>query len=492
MSACTSTRSPVSVHADPDPPVNTPPIPASPRRPPPDEAVVILVDSMLEAPRDEMLQLRAMISLMRMSTDPCNCRLLGHSGCIQTCLHAMRNFPHNGHITKAGCMFLANICFSCEENKGRVRELRGIQFALRMMTHLEDDEEFQNWACLLLRNLTSESQESQVMASQAGVLEVLHRTLKRFDWNSSLQVHGIATVGNIACVGLHCQMEVREKGCIELVVDAMRRHVGNDHVQRHCITAMKNICMDNGRNQRVFKELGSIDLLTELMRKCGSNARLMVHACHTLRYMCFEEGVRDMVGKNGALILMTEWLERISVEVGGAGVAVVLKAVSNATFSPDENKQIVARCGGLEQVMNVLNVHKDDCDVVDAGLRVFRNMSDMGGVNCQMLADNDVYCYAYGRVEKFEGHESIFEHYLAMVTKAVSVSYDEERVGIGLEALTCLIDDRLGRYANNVEVHKLGRSLKVTLEDHAQVAQEAANRRKKSKSLIFRLKKMTS
>lgn len=461
------------------------------KRPEPLRAVAILLDSMLGNDSDEKLQLRAILSLLRMSEKDEERGLVGESGCLQAAIGAMRGFPDNAQIACSGSMLLANSAFESNENKDRIRHCRGIELLVALMNRREYDEEFQCWACLALRNLTNRCEKNQVLAGEIGTLEVLHRVLRRFDWNKKLLAQGVATLGNIACGGLDSQLRLRDCGCIDVVVDAMKRYPESLSVQEHCILSLKNICHQNGKNQRTVGELGGVELLTEVMRKHQSRPGLLVKVCTTLRYMCFEEKIRDIVGRNGALILIIEALDRVSSQCSVEEVGLVLKALTNATFSPDENKQIVVRCGGIDEVMKVLQKHKDDEEVIESGFRVFRNVSDRGGVNCQLLENANVFSFAMARVEHFKEYAGITEHVFAMVLNAIHLRYDEERIGMPVTELKSVVIRQMAILSTSVQVQKLGRDVLVLLEKAEELVIDIP-KKNRTKLMLGRLKRIAS
>lgn len=461
-------------------------------RPEPQQAVVILLDSMLANGEDENLQVKAIISLLRMSEISEERELLGSSGCLQAAIAAMKNFPDSSKIANSGCMLLANAAFDSVENKGRIRRCRGIELLVALMSRREFDEEMQCWACVALRNLTNLSEENQELAGSIGSLEVLHRVLRRFDWNKTLQTQGIAAIANIACGGLESQVRIRDSGCIEVVIDAMKMYPDNMAIQEQCVLALQNVCVKNGKNQRTVGELGGVELLTEVMRKHKSQAKLLAMVCSTLRYMCFEEKIRDIVGRNGALILMLDALQVVSDQCGAAEVEQVLKALTNATFSPCENKQVVARCGGVAGVMKVLVKYNDEAEVVESGLRVFRNVSDKGGVNCQVLETEGVFKYGLERLESFKEHSGITEHAFAIVVNGIHLQYDAERVGMSLGELRSLVIKQMSILPTCVQVHKLGREIAELLEKFEKQEVQAPLKKKRTKLVLEKLKRVAS
>lgn len=467
-------------------------LPGEVDRPEPATAASILMDAMLARQGDEELQHKAVASFQRMAEADANRLLLGRSGCIQTVITAMRGFSGNSVLVRRGCSFLANIAYRSEENQKRVVDCRGVELLATLMRLREDDAEFHRGACHVLRNVTEGPVYIQKHAVHSGVLESVQRTLKSFEANADLQVHGIAAIGNIARSGLETQQRIRECGCIDAVIDAMRTHSSNFALQEKCVNTLRNVCHQNETNQRLVGEQGGIELLTVLLRENQDNPRFLVEVCSTLRYMSFVEENRSLMGKNGALVLIVESLQPVSNHCGGREAEKVLKALSNATFSPQENKQVLVRGGGLQVIMHVLTKLQNDADVLSCGLRVLRNVIDQCGVNGQQLAEMGAYSFAVERAERFKSHEGVSENLFAILVDATELEYDEGKLGISLNALQDMISQRLENLSESAPVQHLGRGLLAHLQRLEICMKAAAERGNRKKSLLRRIRRTIS
>lgn len=460
-------------------------------RPEPHQAVVILLDSMLANANDEDLQVRAILSLIRMSGREEERTLVGESGCLQAAMTAMRNFPNSSRLLCRGNLLLATAARDSLENKKRISRGRGIEMLIALMSRCEYEEEIQCSACNALKHLTQHCEENQKVAGECGISAVLQRSLKRFYWNKALQTDGISTIGNVACAGLDYQKKLRDCGCIDVIVDTMKRFSESVTVQERCVVAIKEVCKDNSSNQRAVRQSGGVELLTEILRKYRTETKLIVMLCSTLRYICFEEETREAIGRNGALILLLSILEPVSKNGERGDVVTVLQALTNATFGPDANKEVIARCGGVGDIMKVLTDLEDEAEVIESGLRVFRNVSDTSGVNCQLLENGNVFKYAVDSIERFQQNAGISEQAFAIVINGIHGEYDERRIGLSMNALKDVVELQLNLLSTSIAVQKLGRDLLKKIQGLEIVQSDGASKKSRSR-VLSTLKRIAS
>lgn len=458
-----------------------------------DVGISILVDTMVTSPKDVELQLQIVMSLLRLSTVKENHKLLGYSYAIHASVMAMRTYPLHPYLPRCVCMFLANVSFNNSGNRERIQDCRGLETVYRLMAYLDEDEELQTWGCLMFRNVTTNSKPFQEFVGEMGFLVILRRALNRYPENRNLQVQGIATIANVASGGLQCQWLIRDSGCVDAVVNVMRRYSNVRKIQMHCLAAIRNMCDDNPRNQVVVRELGAIEMMMNLISNYGDSI-MVVDVFRTFRYLCFDCGTREVLGKNGAIVIMLESLEMVSTDMGEDGIESILKALSNATYSPDENKQILIRCNGIEMLMKILDRYRDVYKVIDAGLRVFRNISDKGGVNCQLLGDGGVFAFALDRIQVFPDEPSILEHYLAMVINCMENCYNENLLGMSMASMRSYAEEKMVVFCDNIDVRKLGIAMEGLFNSHERTMQENAKKKNtvKRKSMFQRLKAIAS
>lgn len=461
------------------------------QRPPPEQAVKILADAMLNSPDDEKLQLKAIISLVRMSAKDDEREIIGHSQCIMATIRAMKAFPGNQNISRRGCVFLANSAFQCQVNKDKIRDHGGIDVIIKQAMKEENDEELQLWTFLALRNLCNQSEQNQLEAEACGALGILQKGLRRYLGNKSLQTHGVASVASIAGGGLNCQMRLRETGCIDAVIESMKTHFSGSAFMEHCLVALTVICQQNENNQTRCWELGVVEVLADILRLKKSSPDLLLKVCLTVRQLCFNKLVRVDAGRAGIVNRILEEQEDIKNRHGAEGAVAVLKALSNAVCDVDENMKIFTRCGGTEAMMKLLLEFLANAEVLGSGLRLFRNICDETDVNYEYLKGSSVFKFSLDCIELFKDDANITEHAFQLVLKTLKRGLQDGLFGKSAEELRELVQGQLERLYSHAGVQKTCHALLKALDTEAPSLQPAMVRRKSS-LLMGKLKKTFS
>lgn len=461
------------------------------------EDAAALFDSMLVNPLDQSLQLRAILFMLRISRDCDGRQIIGESGLIQSTIIAMRNFPQNTHIAYNGCIILGNVSSGCEENKYRIRKYRGIHLIIAMMDRKEFDPDFHSWASFALQSITNDCQQNQKEAGARGALEIFQRVLKRYHSHKRLQTYGSAVIGNIASASPEYQRRARESGCVDIVLNAMKNHSSSALLQGLCIMAIMHICYKNEKSQLLIGELGGIELLANSMRRYNTNDELLLNSFAAIHHLCFVEDMRRDVGCCGIIVMIVDFLQRLvgrDGEEAGEEAEVVLEALRVATVSPDENRQKLIKCGGIKKIMNVVEYYRDNAAVVESGLRVFRNICDRGGVDCQMLGAAGVFSFAIEHVERFKTHAGISEHTFSLLYMASVIGYEEGFIGVTLAHVKSVVSQQLETLKTHAQVQKLGSEILSFLDgEEARYAEAYAKRNRRGKnSMLGRLRKAAS
>lgn len=450
-----------------------------------DDSVAILHDAMLATPADQDVQLRAITSLIRISAMDDLRLLVGDCGCIQTTISAMRSFPENVSLISKGCMVLANCAFCSEQNKNRIMDCRGIELLIALMGKQESNPDFLRWACLALRNLTHASKENQIEAASFGSMDVLQRILHKNCHFEQLLTQGVAAIGNIAGGDLDCQMRTRESGCIDVIMTAMK-YFSSCSFRGHCMISIKKICDRNEKNQMKVLELSGIELIEETLRTNPDNASIILKAFVAIRALCFHERVRGVVGRTGLLGTMLKTLPIAFEKQGGEVASAALKALNNATFSPEANKSILVRCGGIKTIMDLLRVYGENAETVEMGLRVFRNLSSRDGSNYEALAGGRVFSCALDQLGRDPPNANICEQVFVIISSALSAKLDVESFGRSSTETADVVRDQMVVLELNGTTQQIGKGILVALESITLVPNAVCPRRKSRFSHLLR------
>lgn len=382
------------------------------------EEVVIIVDKLLECPDDEDLHLRALRSLRRISTTHEGRELIGSYGGIQIVADCMGKFGKNSNSLAAmSCVVVANLSFRSDGNKDKVRRARIIDFIFDLLRRENMSAEEMSHVCHAVQNITSGSTKNQVYMGAYGGIEALCLALKRHMGCAELQLQALGAFGNIARGGKTCQMKIREGGGAELILQAMRERSNNLAIQAKCAVALKNLCESNDRNSRVIGGFGGVDQIVQAMKTFSSETSLQAQACAALRFLSFDEENRERLGKNGGVVCIVEAI--VVVQKDPDGLDHVLKALSNATFDHNENKLVVARCGGVETIMSILSADAH-APIIEGGCRVLRNLTDCSEDMRRTIREAGVMSAAVEYLRLRRDEAAIIEHAIALLLNLIA------------------------------------------------------------------------
>lgn len=452
----------------------------------PTEAIVALIDSMLATPDDEELQLKAIISLRKFSTNDGLRQFIGESGGVAVVSTVMRAYPRNEHLVINSFMLLANLAFENSENKDLIRKVNTIEKVISLMGQHQEHEEIQGWACLALRNFSNNNKNNQMRLANGGI-ESITKAMKRFTKSKQVQIHGSAALGNVAAGDLTCQMRCRDLGGINVILDAMQDNVLSSSLQEHGIVAIRNLCVKNQKNQRRIGELGGIELLVQAMTAHQDVRSIQLKACAAIRYLAYDATNRELLGRNGALTMIVKALEIIdsSSSHGTEEADHILKAMSNATFDNSENKRVLGRCNGIDVVFTVLEAHSQAPEIQESCLRVLRNISDGVKENCTALLKRGVLQKCLRNMEKFKTHAGINEHSIALLYNLTCYEPLAEEHGTCIENMRAVVVERLEIFADNPAVQSEGRDLVINLNRLKRIKTATTVRRDRNKGSVL-------
>lgn len=466
---------------------------SSQARPEATKAVIVLLDSMLAHQNDESVQLKAILSLLRMSLNDAERKLVGDSGCIQPVIADLTLFPRNEHILYNGCKLLANVAFNCDDNKNRIRQCNGIDVIVNVMKEEPNNEELHIHASLVLRNATHGCRKNQLRARVIGAIDVLSDTLKRFPCNKKIQTNTISAVGNIACASMDCQMRIRESECIELVLFAMSQHASSSTVQNHSMVAIRNICNDNEKNQQRVGEKGGVKLIAAAMNSFRDDWELLVIASEAVRVLCLDGKNRETVGEVEIISPLVQSLgDTLERSQNMSDFVSLLKALSNAVFSPASNREKLISEHGVEAVMECIQKRKSNLEVVEGGLRVFRNVVDDGGDRCKCLGNSRVFSFAVEVMLADRRNAGICEHALALLLRAAVLPYDEDWIGMEAGKLKEIVQEQLEIHDFTIAIQKIGQKLLRSFWTETELTSPPRLGKLKSKDVFSMIRRLGS
>jgi Spinocerebellar ataxia type 10 protein domain/Armadillo/beta-catenin-like repeat len=429
----------------------------------PAQEVAILVDNMLEAPDNVELNLRALRSMRRISTNDEGRKVIGESGGVQIVADCMRRLGNNTQLATMSCMVIANLCFNSPENKLRVYKSRVIDSMVGFLASVTVSDQLA-FVCLALRNISNNCRENQIFLGASGGVDGLCKVMKYHMGHLDVMIQSNAAIGNIASGNRTCQMRVRECGGLELLVQSMKTHPTAGAIHEHCMIAIENVCRGNEKNQRLIGGFGGVDQVIVAMRLFKDVKSIQIRACAVLRILAFDSQNRERLGLNGGIVCIVTALKQLSnnkEEIEGG-----LKALSNATYDHIENKNAVVRSGGIEAVLAILLSTGDNLDVQRECLRVFRNLTDYSAEVRSRLCRDGVLQAAINCMGRSREHPGIAEHAIAFILNLLSDVHngDSPIPQIDKQTLTEYVQLSIDHFPQNDQIQLHGQELIAALK----------------------------
>lgn len=207
--------------------------------------------------------------------------------------------------------------------------------------------------------------------------------------------------------------------------------------------AWPQLCLsvkETKKNQRVIGLSGGVDQIVNAMKAFKENEKCLVVACIALRDLSFDAENRERLGINGGVVALVDSLASFSHD--SVEIEHVLKALSNATFDHLENKQSVARCGGVDAIARIMS-RTDQMPVYESGFRVLKNLTDFSADVRQLIMDSGALSTALTCLKSKELICSVIEQVLVLMLSLLIPSeyYSDEWQSQCLHEIPKLVTD---------------------------------------------------
>ena len=166
---------------------------------------------------------------------------------------------------------------------------------------------------------------------------------------------------------------IPQKGGIEAIACAMKQHPNNCNVQKEACGALRQLTNHNGTNRITIPSDGGIQLIITSMNKNINHVSLQEEACKALYNLaCYDDNKRDIARYGGIHIIITA-MKKNKIHAGMLKEA--FRVLRILCYYNQENKSIISNCGGLSVIINGMNEHKSDRDVLIKGCKVLYNLA---------------------------------------------------------------------------------------------------------------------
>ena len=214
-----------------------------------------------------------------------------------------------------------------------------------------NDAAIQEIACVALRCLARASRNIISIAASGGIVTIL-QTMRKHGTVATLQIEGFKALFNLAFDPANQESIVVECQGLDVVRDAFVYHVDNPHVCEFGANLLHNLAFKNSKNKLRISQHGMIKMILSAMSNHPQATKVIIEACRALMSLAFAA----------------------------------------------ECQNVIAECGGIEQVFQSMTLLKESKDVQVEGCKVL----------CTMGKDQNTFFFSLFSLTTLESHKKTF------------------------------------------------------------------------------------
>jgi hypothetical protein len=294
------------------------------------------------------------------------------SGEISNIVSSMSEYPDTEDIQQYGCKQLGELAGENSETCKYIGKINGIKIVLNAMENCSNAKRVQIDATFAISNIIK-NEKNRVLAIEHGAIEMIRKALETFDGDADLIELAYPCLTLLGENVTEEEKQLEDKFGISGLLDTMRANEHDASVQERACWAISTLAQD--RSIEIHQQLTSkkaTELVSNAINKFGAaNFDLINYAfqaCHHLskirqnRIFIIRSGLLDSVLNGMKWHVTNSDLQSIG--------ALILERFGNK-----ENFQtILGQKGAIEVFNNVIEVHKENVEVIKNSFRAISNM----------------------------------------------------------------------------------------------------------------------
>ncbi|KAJ5075045.1 aardvark [Anaeramoeba ignava] len=278
---------------------------------------------------------------------------------IEPIIKAMNNFLNNQDIQIKGCGALQNIAVN-NENQIEIRNLKGIEPIIKAMNNFLNNQDIQIKGCGALQNIAANN------GNLKGI-EPIIKAMNNFLNNQDIQIKGCGALQNIA-VNNENQIEIRNLKGIEPIIKAMNNFLNNQNIQIKGCGALQNIAVNN-ENQIEIRNLKGIEPIIKAMNNFLNNQNIQIKGCGALQNIAANKEnkieIRNLKGIEPIIKAMNNFLNNQDIQYWGCG------ALQNIAVNK-ENQIEIRNLNGIESIIKAMNNFPNNQKIQEKGKLIIK------------------------------------------------------------------------------------------------------------------------
>jgi len=245
-----------------------------------------------------------------------------------------------------------------------------------------NDAAIQEIACVALRCLARASRNIISIAASGGIVTIL-QTMRKHGTVATLQIEGFKALFNLAFDPANQESIVVECQGLDVVRDAFVYHVDNPHVCEFGANLLHNLAFKNSKNKLRISQHGMIKMILSAMSNHPQATKVIIEACRALMSLAFAAECQNVIAECGGIEQvfqsMTLLKESKDVQVEGC------KVLCTMALNHMPNKDAIVE--GMGTIISAMANHAQASDMQSEGCAALATLSFRNPANKQRISE---------------------------------------------------------------------------------------------------------
>jgi len=337
-----------------------------------------------------------------------NRRLILAEKTVPLILQSLRQYSTSDELHEQGCRLLSELVRGDDDGKREIISHGGLSFLVGSL----NDETTPKVAVAVLSTLgilVEGSPEMQAMVAEFGGIG---DALTMLGHNEVVvQTEALFLIEHLVSENAKNKDRLTDLDGTTRILHVLETLPHNEELAAQGTRAISALVEGNLRICDQLGCMGAVEIVVQVM-EANSKAPVVLHeGCRALRFLAFSDENRFRMGEKFAILSAVKAI--VEMQRSPDYVMTGLLCLSNATFDLSPNIYVAGISGGVDATVCIMKLYPQHPDLLEAGCRVLRNLSDWIATACEQLILDTLETVVQSMDSHF-GKLGIQEHGLCM------------------------------------------------------------------------------
>eukprot|EP00286_Rhodomonas_abbreviata_P019714 CAMPEP_0181309170 /NCGR_PEP_ID=MMETSP1101-20121128/11870_1 /TAXON_ID=46948 /ORGANISM="Rhodomonas abbreviata, Strain Caron Lab Isolate" /LENGTH=501 /DNA_ID=CAMNT_0023415635 /DNA_START=40 /DNA_END=1545 /DNA_ORIENTATION=+ len=329
------------------------------------------------------LQVNALISSLRESSDAEAKTMAGNAGAVETAISLLDSYTDNAEVALSCFKLLIALITKADLNRDKLKEPQdkpGIQTVVRVLQSLLENAEVQEAGFLLVKTASTKCEALKAAFMQHGGIEPVKSAFElHMDKPGLLRevggtVHVLTNADDYSTMlskVFDTAKELAQAGLMPLIYAALRQHIADALVLKELFAAMKGCAVQDDIVKGIVAD-GGLDLVLQGFKQHMEHPGCVSRVMLLLANMSENDEVKKQLGQGEALQLIMGAMQMHSGQV--IVVRCGLAAMASMALRMPENCDTMIELGAAPLIVESMRQHPGASELNRHAMIAVRNM----------------------------------------------------------------------------------------------------------------------